>query len=90
MITKKDNKDFKNPTKCWICDNDYVDNNVKLRDYCHITGKQRGSAHRVCNINLKLNHKIPVVFQNLKKYDFRLIIQELGKLNLKINDIQMV
>ena len=90
MITKEDNKDFKNPTKCWICDNDYVDNNVKLRDYCHITGKQRGSAHRVCNINLKLNHKIPVVFHNLKKYDFRLIIQELGKLNLKINDIQMV
>ena len=90
MITKEDNKDFKNPTKCWICDNDYVDNNVKLRDYCHITGKQRGSAHRVCNINLKLNHKIPVVFQNLKKYYFRIIIQELGKLNLKINDIQMV
>ena len=90
MITKEDNKDFKNPTKCWICDNDYVDNNVKLRDYCHITGKQRGSAHRVCNINLKLNHKIPAVFQNLKKYDFRLIIQELRKLNLKINDIQMV
>ena len=90
MITKEDNKDFKNPTKCWICDNDYVDNNVKLRDYCHITGKQRGSAHRVCNINLKLNHKIPVVFQNLEKYDFRLIIQELRKLNLKINDIQMV
>ena len=90
MITKEDNKDFKNPTKCWICDNDYVDNNVKLRDYCHITGKQRGSAHRVCNINVKLNHKIPVVFQNLEKYDFRLIIQELRKLNLKINDIQMV
>ena len=52
--------------KCWICDNDYVDNDVKVRDYCHFTEKFRGSAHRDCNINLILNHKIPVVFDDLK------------------------
>ena len=28
-ITKEDNKDLKNSTKCWVCDNDYL----------HITGK---------------------------------------------------
>ena len=32
-------KVIKNSTKCWICDNDYVDNDVKVRDHCHITGK---------------------------------------------------
>ena len=88
VMTKEDNEDFKNSTKCWICDNDYVDNDVKVRDHCHITGKYRGSAHRDCNINVKLNHKIPVVFHNLKNYDSHLIIQELGKFNLKINVIQ--
>ena len=31
--------------KCWICDNDYVDKDVKVRDHCHITGNYRGSAH---------------------------------------------
>ena len=72
-------------TKCWICDNDYVDNDIKVRDHCHITGKYRRSAHRDCNINLKLNHKIPVVFHNPKNYDSYLIMQELGKFNLKIN-----
>ena len=35
-MTNKDNEDFENSTKCWICDNDYVDNNVKARDHCHI------------------------------------------------------
>ena len=35
-----------NSTKCWIYDNDYVDNDAKVRDYCHINGKYRGSAHR--------------------------------------------
>ena len=87
MTTKKYNEDFENSTKCWICDNDYTDNNVKVRDHCRITGKYQGSAHRDCNINVKSNHEIPVVFHNLKNYDSNHIIQELGKFNLKINVI---
>ena len=38
-------------------------------------------------MNVKLNHTIPVVFYNLKNYDSHLIMQELGKFNLKINVI---
>ena len=38
-------------------------------------------------INLKLNHKIPVVFRNLKNDDSHLIIQELDKFNVKLNAI---
>ena len=87
VMTKKDNEDFQNSSKCMICDNDYVDNDVKVRDHCHITGKYRRSAHRDCNINVKLNHKIPVVFHNLKNYDSHLIMHELDKCNLKINVI---
>ena len=57
VMTKEDHEDFENSTKCWICDNDYIHADVKLRDHCHITGK-----YEDCNINVKLNHKIPVVF----------------------------
>ena len=39
VMTKKDNKDCENSTKCWICGNDYIDGNVKVRDHCYITGK---------------------------------------------------
>ena len=78
----------KNSTKCWICDNDYVDNDVKVRDHCHNSGKYTASAHRGCNINLELNHEIPVVFYNLKKYVSHLTMQDLGKSNHKINAIQ--
>ena len=87
LMTKEDNEDFEDSTKCWICDNAYADGDVKVRDHCHITGKYRGSVHRDCNINVKLNHKIPVVFHNLKNYDSQFIMQELGKFNLKINVI---
>ena len=39
VMTRKDNEDFKNSPKCWICDNTYVDGDVKVRDHCHITRK---------------------------------------------------
>ena len=57
-MTRKDDEDFENSSKCWICD---------------ITGNCRGSVHRYCNIKVKLNHKIPIVFHNLKNYDTHLI-----------------
>ena len=79
-MTKYNSENFENSSKCWICDNDYNDDNVKARDHCHISGKYRGSA--------KLNHKVPVVFHNLKNYDSHLIMQELGKFNLKLNVMQ--
>ena len=36
---------------------------------------------------IKLNHKLSVVFHNLKNYDSHLIMQKLGKFNHKINVI---
>ena len=87
VINKKGNEDFGNSTKCWIGDNDYTDNDIKVKDHCHITGKYRDSSHRDYNINVKLSHKIPVVSHNLKKDDSYLIIQEPVKFNLKTNVI---
>ena len=78
VIAKEGNEYSKNSNKCWICDDDYIDNDVKVRDHSHITGKYRGSAHRGCNINVILQPK---------KYDSQLIIQELCKFNLKVNVI---
>ena len=34
VMSKEDNEDFENSTKCRICDNDYVNNDVKERDHC--------------------------------------------------------
>ena len=87
VMTKEDKEDFENSTKCWICDNDYIDDDVKVRDHCHITGKYRGSGHRDCNTNLKLNPKVSIVFHNLKNYDSHLIMPELDKFNVEVNVI---
>ena len=54
VITKKVNEDLESSTKCWICNNDYVDNDVKAKDHCHIIGKYKGSAHKDRNIFLSI------------------------------------
>ena len=56
-MTKENSENFKNSSKCCICDNGYIDNDIKARS----------SAHGDGNINLRLNLKITVVFHNLNK-----------------------
>ena len=85
VMTDKDNVRFKNSAKWWISENEYFDTEFKVRYHCHSTGKYRVSTRRGCNTNLKLDHKIPVVFYNLKHYDSRFIMQELGKFNPKLS-----
>ena len=45
------------------------------------------ALYRDCNINVKINQKIPVVFYNPKNYDFYLIMKYQRKFNLNINII---
>ena len=42
---------------CWFCKKLIDNDEEKVRDHCHITGKCRGAAHWDCNINLKLTKK---------------------------------
>ena len=40
-MTKEENKIFKNFTKRWICGNNCIDNDVKVRDHCYVTGNKK-------------------------------------------------
>ena len=53
----------------------------KVRDHDHFTGRFRGSAHRGCNLQLRIKPdeiKIPILYQGGKHYDFHLELRELG------------
>ena len=55
----------------------------KVRDHDHITGKYGGSARSDCNINFKLTKKVLVLFHILRGYESHLIMQEIGKFDVK-------
>ena len=80
-MTKADVDAFEKATECYICNKQYTEKDIRVRDHCHITGKYRGSAHQECNLQLIINPekiKIPVIFHNLKGYDSHFIMQEIG------------
>ena len=78
---------FQESNNCQICEKLIDNDNEKVRDHCHVTGKFRGAARWSCNINLQLTKKVPIIFHNLKGYDSHLIFYELNKFDVKINVI---
>ena len=80
-MTKEDEEEFEKVKECHICDKKYTEKDIRVRDHCHITGKYRGAAHQDCNLKLRINPeeiKIPVIFHNLRGYDSRFLMQEIG------------
>ena len=86
-LTDNENKYYEEQEKCHICQKEFCyDKNEKtkfklykkVRDHCHYTGKFRGAAHSICNLNYKVPQEIPVKIHNGSKYDYHFIIKELA------------
>ena len=85
-MTMENKIDFEKAIKCHICNQQYTDKDIRVKDHCQITGEYRGSAHKDCNFKLKIkpeNIKIPVIFHNLSGYDSHFIMQQIGKIAKK-------
>ena len=75
-MREEEEEQFQSSNSYWICEKLIDDDDKKVRDHCHVTGKFRGAAHWSC--------KVPVIFHNLRGYDSHLIVCELNKFVVKI------
>ena len=87
IISEEEEHLFQEISSCWICKNLIDNDEEKVTDHCHVTGKFRGATHWNCNINFQLTKKVPVIFHNLRGYDSHLIFNELDKFDVKISVI---
>ena len=87
IMSEEEEHLFQQSNSCWIFKKLIDNDDEKVRDHCHVTGKFRGSAHWNCNINFQLTRKIPIIFHNLKGYDSHLIFSEFNKFDVKISVI---
>ena len=87
IMTEEEEYLFQQSNKCWICKKLIDNEDEKVGDHCHITGKFRVSAQWDCNINFQLTKKIPVIFHNLKCCDSHIFFSDLHKFNLKVDVI---
>ena len=77
-------------SSCWIGKKIIDNDEEKVRDRCHVTGKLRGAVHWVCTINFQLTKKVPVICHNLRGYNSHLVFNELDKFDVKIRVIPNV
>ena len=84
IMSEEEENLFQKCNSCWICKKLIDNDEEKVRDHCHVTGKFRGAAHRFCNINFQLAKNVPVIFHKLRGYNSHWIFNELDKFDVKI------
>ena len=75
IMTEEDEENYRNNIVCRFGERNTKSD--KVRDHCHITGKCRGPAHSICNINVTQdqNNFMPFVFHNFSNYDCHLVFK---------------
>ena len=68
-MSEKEEHFFQKSNSCWICKNLFENDEEKVIDHCHVTGKLRGATHWNCNINFQLTKKVSVILHNLRGHD---------------------
>ena len=76
-LIKEEEDNYNEENTCYICKK-HFNNDMKVKDHCHFTGKYRGAAHNMCNLRYKVPKNIPVIFHNGSTYDYHFIIKELA------------
>ena len=87
IMSEEEEHLFQQSNSCWICKKLIDNDDEKVRDHCHVTGKFRGATHWSCSINLQLIKKFSLIFHNLRSCDSHLSFDELKKFDGKIDVI---
>ena len=53
-LSNEDKINYKNATKCYVCNCSFTAENHKVRDHCHVTGYYRGASCNKCNLGMKM------------------------------------
>ena len=77
IMTEENQEDYRKNNICRFCEKNIESD--KVRDHCHLTGKYRGPAHSICNINVTQDQSsfIPFIFHNFSNYDCHMFFEKI-------------
>ena len=67
IMTEEEENLLQKSNNCWICKKLIHNDDEKVRDHFHVTGKFRGAVHWDCNINFQLTKEIPFNISQFKR-----------------------
>ena len=79
LLTPQEYEDFKNSTTCYLCKNGFSPENPKIIEHCHLSGKFRGNSCTKCNLKLRKQYLLPIIFHCFSSYDSHLVIHDISK-----------
>ncbi|XP_054260663.1 uncharacterized protein LOC128985297 [Macrosteles quadrilineatus] len=86
-LTDDDRLAIAGASSCHICCRRFNKKDERALDHDHLSGRFRGVAHKVCNLNFRKPNFIPIFVHNLINYDTHLFIKMFGINN---DDIRVV
>ena len=93
-LTEEDFFTIKNTTQCHICEKEIEPGTITHRDHDHLSsaGTFLGLSHPSCNLNRRIQHKIPIYWHNFEYYDSHFIVKNLTTIKdkLKINKFNVI
>nr|XP_024218076.1 uncharacterized protein LOC106687159 [Halyomorpha halys] len=87
LISSEEEQDWTTSETCYMCQNAFTENNIKVRDHCHLTGTYLGPSCNNCNLRRVNPSFIPVMMYNLSNYDAHFIVKELGNVSGRVEVI---
>lgn len=76
-LTEDEQRRHETTTTCHVCEQP-LNNEDKVADHCHQTGRYRGAAHNACNLKCRTPNYVPIILHNFSNYDAHLIVTSLG------------
>ena len=75
ILTQEDEEDFKRYNICRFYDK--IIESDKVRDHCHLNGKNRKAAHSICDINVTQKQKsfVQFIIHIFSNYDCHLFLK---------------
>ena len=78
-LTEREIRWMRNGKQCHLCKKPFAEDDQRVADHDHITGKFRGPAHNECNLKARTQYKIPVFFHNWRGYDSHIVVSALTR-----------
>lgn len=88
--TREGERDFYTSTHCYICEVQFGQDVIKVRDHSHYTGQYLGAACQQCNLRRRMPKKLKIFVHNCAKYDMHFIIKGLSHFRNTIRNISVL